>query len=132
MRLERNVVYPGLPDAAAASSRVTLEVIQDSRLEISAAANAQEGSQWLDDQFSQLLGLAVSAEPSGDQWLNKAAALHHQFEQRHQAMLDAHQPLKSSATEHLWLVMEQGKPPDKPTEDPVLRALSLLCEDHGA
>ena len=132
MRLERNVVYPGLPDAAAASIRVTLEVIQDSRLEISAAANAQEGSQWLDDQFSQLLGSDASAVPSADQWLNKAAALHHQFEQRHQAMLDAHQPLNSSATEHLWLVMEQGKSPDKPTEDPVLRALTLLCEDHGA
>ena len=132
MRLKRNVVYPGLPDAAGADIRITLKVIQESRLEISAGDSGQEGCQWLDEQLSQLLGIAASAVPSSDSWLCKAAALHHQFEQRHQALLDTHQPLNSSATETLWLAMEHGKPPEEPTEDPVLRALSLLCEDHGA
>ena len=132
MRLERNVVYPGLSDAAGATIHITLKVIQESRLETSPGANGQEGLHWLDEQLSQLLGIAASAVPSRDQWLSKAAALHHQFEQRHQALLDAHQPLNSSATQNLWLVMEQGKPPDEPTEDSVLRALTLLCQDHGA
>ena len=132
MRMERNVVYPGLPDAAGAGIRITLMVIQESRLEISAGASGQEGCQWLDEQLSQLLGIAASAVPSSDPWLSKAAALHHQFEQRHQALLDTHQPLNSSPTETLWLAMEQGKPPQEPTEDDVLRALSLLCKDHGA
>ena len=40
MRLKRNVVYPGLPDAAGAGIRITLKVIQESRLEISAGAIA--------------------------------------------------------------------------------------------
>ena len=81
MRLGRNVVYPGLPDAAGAGIRITLKVIQVSRLEISAGASGQEGCMWLDEQLSQLLGIAASAV-SSDPWLSKAAALHHQFEQR--------------------------------------------------
>ena len=132
MRLDRNIVYPGLSGAAGASIRITLKVIQESRLEIIPDANDQEGLHWLDEQLSQLLGIVSSAVPSRDQWLSKVAVLHRQFEQRHQALLDAHQPLNSSATQNLLLVMEQGKPPDEPTEDPVLRALTLLCQDHGA
>ena len=132
MRLERNVVYPGLRDTAGASIRLSLEVIQESRLEITPEADGQEGLHWLDNQLSQLLGIAASAAPSRDQWLSKAAALHCQFEQRHQALLDAHQPLNSSSTQNLLLVMEQGNPSDQSTEDPVLRALTLLCQDHGA
>ena len=41
-----------------------------------------------------------------------------------------HEPLP--APHNLWLDMELGKPSDQPKDDPVLRALSLLCEDHGS
>jgi len=132
MRLERNVVYPGLSDTAASSIRLSLEVIQESRLEITPEADGKEGLHWLENRLSQLLGIAASAAPSCDQWLSKAAALHHQFEQRHQSLLDAHQPLNSSATQNLLLVMEQGTASEESTDDPVLRALTLLCQDHGA
>ena len=89
MRLERNVVYPGLPDAAGSTIRVSLEVIQESRLEISPDFDGQEGREWLEGQLGQLLCSATSVAPSCDQWFSKAAELHEQFEQRHQVLLNA-------------------------------------------
>ena len=132
MRLRKNVVYPGVSKAAGDTIRITLDVIQESRLETIPDDNGQEGLRWLDEQLSQILGIAASAVPSSDQWLSKVAAVHRQFEHRHQALLDAHQPLNVRATHDLFLVMEQEKSPDEPSEDPVLRALTLLCQDHGA
>ena len=55
MRLERNVVYPGLPDAAGSTIGVSLEVIQESRLEISPDVDGQEGREWLEDQLGNSL-----------------------------------------------------------------------------
>jgi ATP-binding cassette subfamily B protein len=132
LRLAQNIVYPGLPDEASAPMRITLKAIQETHLEISPEQPFQQGLCWLDEQVSQNLGLAASPVPSSDQWLNKLTMLHRQFERRHQALLDGHQPLNATATKNLALAMEQGQSSEEVADDPVLRALTLLCRDHGA
>ena len=49
MRLNEMLSTPACLMQRVPSIRITLEVIQESRLEISAGASAQEGCQWRDD-----------------------------------------------------------------------------------
>ena len=42
LRLERNIVYPGLSDAASAPMRITLKAIQETRLELSPEQPCQQ------------------------------------------------------------------------------------------
>ncbi|QNI59528.1 ABC transporter family protein [Synechococcus sp. BIOS-U3-1] len=132
LRLQQNIVYPGLSDATGAPIQIMLKAIQESHLEIFPEGPYQQGLCWLDEQVSQDLGVSPSPVPTSDQWLNKLTVLHHQFEQRHQALLDGHQPLNINATQNLVLAMEQGQSSQVESDDPVLRALTLLCTDHGA
>ncbi len=132
LRLKQNIVYPGLPDAALSPIRITLQAIQETRLKISPEDSFQQGLCWLDEQVSQDLGVSPSPVPSIDQWLSKLTMLHRQFERRHQSLLDGHRPLNSSATKDLVLAMEQGQSSTALTDDPVLLALTLLCQDQGA
>ncbi len=132
LRLKQHIVYPGAPGATSAPMRIELKAIQDSQLESSPEGPCEQGLCWLDEQLSQNLGVAPSPVPSSDQWLNKLTVIHRQFEQHHQALLDGHQPLNSTATKTLVLAMEQGQPSEQVTDDPVLRALTVLCTNHGA
>ena len=132
LRLERNIVYPGLPNSARAAIRITCKAIQEIHLEITPEESCLPGLCWLDEQVSQALGVDPSSEPSSNQWLDKLTLLHRQFEGRHQALLDGHQPLNATATRNLVLAMEHGKSSEGVADDPVLRALTLLCQDHGA
>ena len=132
LRLKRNIVYPGLPNPASAAIRLTLMAIQEIQLEIIPEESCLPGLCWLDEQVSQALGVDPSSVPSSNQWLDKLSMLHRQFEGRHQALLDGHQPLNATATRNLVLAMEHGKSSEGVVDDPVLRALTLLCRDHGA
>lgn len=133
LRLEQNRIYPGLPERPDGTIRLSLKSIQASLIEINPAGDSQDSLQWLDEQLSQDLGITPSADPSPEQLLHKLTALHTMAERRHQCLLDAHQPLNALTEQKLFLEMEQGHSNSRGEthQDPVLRALTLICQDQG-
>ena len=107
LRLERNRIYPGLPEPPDGRTRLSLKAIQTSRIDLNPAGESLGGLQWLDHQVSQDLGLSASDVPSSEQLLHKLTALHSQAERRHQGLLDAHQSLNALTEQKLFLEMEQ-------------------------
>ena len=133
LRLEQNRIYPGLPELSDGTIRLTLKAIQTSRIEVNPAGDSLASLQWLDEQVSRDLGLSPSDGPSSRQLVQKLNALHSQAERRHQRLLDAHQPLNALTEQTLFLEMELGnsKSSGATLADPVLRALTLICQDKG-
>ena len=142
IRLQRGCLYPGVVLSSKAPVCLKLQVIQSSRLELVPEGDPQEGVQWLDEQLCQDFGINPSEAPSMDQLLHKLTEHHQRAEQHHQSLLASHQSLNELSETKLFLAMEMGQHdgsepssipeslPDGGADDPVFRALSLVCRDQ--
>ncbi|RZO10021.1 MAG: ATP-binding cassette domain-containing protein [Synechococcus sp. MED-G135] len=142
IRLQRGCVYPGVVLSSKAPVCLKLQAIQASRVDLVPAGDPQEGVQWLDEQLCQDFGISPSEAPNIDQLLHKLTEQHQRAEQHHQSLLASHQSLNELSEKQLFLAMERGHNdgadpssipeslPDGGVDDPVFRALSLVCRDQ--
>ena len=142
IRLQRGCVYPGVVLSSKAPVCLKLQAIQASRVDLVPAGDPQEGVQWLDEQLCQDFGISPSEAPNIDQLLHKLTEQHQRAEQHHQSLLASHQSLNELSETKLFLAMEMGQNdgaepssipeslPDGGADDPVFRALSLVCRDQ--
>ncbi len=146
LRLNSSFTYPGLgPATTNPRIRLRLKAIKKSHLENITKGNPydHDGLEWLDEQFSHSLGVAVSPSPSISQLIEKLTVLHLLTEQHHQELLDSHESLDAASELQLFRSVEQSNDQiyTKNTAiaslakdrcgDPVMLALSLVCIDHG-
>ncbi len=140
MRLERGLIYPGMPAATGQGTQLRLRAIQTSQLEFLAEGDDQGGRLWLAQRIESELGQPASGSTPTPQQLHAALlALHQRALRRHQSLVAGRSPLNLSSEKALFQAMETGSDQPSPSargtlptqQDPLLSTLSLLCRREG-